>query len=140
VLIRPLSLAIFVFLASSGLATGPHGALAADSGRTVVVPIVALNGSGETGTATLKAIGNKTVVTLRLANGTGKPQPAHFHTGNCEKYGPRPLYPLKDVINGKSTTTVDQPIDKLINGDLIINVHQSYTNIATQAACGISKA
>jgi hypothetical protein len=133
VLIRPLFVGLFAFLASFGLA-------AADSGRTVVVPLDALNGSGETGTATLKALGNKTLVTLKLANGTSLPQPAHFHTGNCVKYGPRPLYPLRDVINGKSTTTIDQPIDKLITGDLIINVHKSYTNIATQAACGIPKA
>src|SRR5579862_6128450 len=95
------------------------GTAGADSGRTVVVPMAALNGSGETGTTTLRAQGNKTVVTIKLSNGSGIEQPAHFHTGTCDKYAPRPLYPLNDVVNGSSTTTLDIPIDKLVGGDLI---------------------
>jgi hypothetical protein len=111
----------------------------ADSGKTVIVPMTALNGSGETGTTTLRAQGNKTVVIIKLSGGSDIEQPAHFHTGTCEKYTPRPLYPLNDVVNGGSTTTIDVPLDKLVGGDLIINVHKSYADIATQAACGVSK-
>jgi hypothetical protein len=111
----------------------------ADSGQTVVVTLNALNGSGESGTATLRAQGGKTVVVIKLANGSGIEQPAHFHVGTCDKYQPRPLYALEDVVNGQSTTTVNVPIDKLTGGDLIVNVHKSYADIATQAACGISK-
>ena len=112
---------------------------AADSGQTVVIQMAALNGSGESGTTTLRAQGNKTVVTIKLSGGSGVEQPAHFHVGTCDKYQPRPLYPLEDVVNGASTTTLDIPIDKLIGGDLIVNVHKSYADIATQAACGVSK-
>jgi hypothetical protein len=115
------------------------GAAAADSSQTVVIPMNALNGSGESGTTTLRAAGNKTIVTIKLSGGSGVEQPAHFHSGNCEKYEPRPLYPLEDVVDGKSATTLDIPIDKLVGGDLIVNVHKSYADIATQAACGISK-
>ena len=111
----------------------------ADDGKTVVVQLGALNGSGETGTATLKAIGSKTLVSIRLSNGSDIEQPAHFHTGTCDKYAPRPLYPLNDVVNGKSETTLNVPIDKLTGGDLIVNVHKSYADIATQAACGVAK-
>jgi hypothetical protein len=107
--------------------------------RTIVVPLGTLNGSGESGTATLHAHGQKTVVTISLSGGSDIEQPAHFHAGTCDHYQPRPLYPLNDVVNGKSTTTVDVPISKLIGGDLIINVHKSYADIATQAACGVSK-
>ena len=114
-------------------------AAAADSGQTVVVTLNALNGSGENGTATLHAQGSKTVVVIKLSNGSGIEQPAHFHVGTCDKYQPRPLYPLEDVVNGQSTTTLNVPIDKLTGGDLIVNVHKSYADIATQAACGISK-
>jgi hypothetical protein len=110
-----------------------------DSGKTVVVTMNALNGSGESGTATLRAKGSKTVVTIKLSGGSNIEQPAHFHVGTCEKYEPRPLYPLEDVVNGASTTTLDVPIDKLTGGDLIVNVHKSYADIATQAACGVSK-
>jgi len=115
------------------------GMAAADTVQTVVIPMNALNGSGESGTTTLRADGNKTIVTIKLSNGSGVEQPAHFHTGSCDKYQPRPLYPLDDVVDGKSTTTLDIPIDKLIGGDLIVNVHKSYADIATQAACGVSK-
>lgn len=112
---------------------------AAATGQTVVVTLKALNGSGENGTATLHAQGSKTVVVIVLANGSGVEQPAHFHVGTCDKYQPRPLYPLEDVVDGKSTTTLNVPIEKLTGGDLIVNVHKSYADIATQAACGISK-
>lgn len=111
---------------------------AADSG-VVVVQLTALNGSGENGTATLRPDGNKTIVTIKLTGGSDVEQPAHFHSGTCDHYEPRPLYPLEDVVNGKSTTTLSIPIDKLTGGDLIVNVHKSYADIATQAACGISK-
>lgn len=112
----------------------------ADGGKTVVVQLGALNGSGESGTATLKSLGAKTLVTIRLSNGGDTEQPAHFHTGTCDKYAPRPLHPLNDVVNGKSETTLNVPIDKLTGGDLIVNVHKSYADIATQASCGVAKA
>ncbi|HEY9179705.1 MAG TPA: hypothetical protein VIO32_03235 [Candidatus Baltobacteraceae bacterium] len=106
----------------------------------VTVSLGALNGSGENGAATLRADGGKTIVTIKLSGGSDIEQPAHFHIGSCDRYQPRPLYPLNDVVNGKSTTTLQIPIAKLTGGDLIINVHKSYADIATQAACGVSKA
>ena len=126
-----------VFFGAIGAAVASPAA--ADPVQTVVIPMNALNGSGESGTTTLRAAGNKTIVTIKLSNGSGVEQPAHFHSGNCEKYEPRPLYPLEDVVDGRSTTTLDIPIGKLIGGDLIVNVHKSYADIATQAACGVSK-
>ncbi len=123
-----------VLFVAASLASAP-----ADAPKTVVVPLAALNGSAESGTATLRAQGAQTLVTIELANGSSQKQPAHFHVGTCDKYQPRPLYPLKDVVNGVSTTTLDVPIEKLVGGDLIVNIHKSYSDIATQAACGVSK-
>ena len=97
------------------------------------------NGSGESGTATLTPNGSKTVVVIKLAGGSSVEQPAHFHTGTCDHYEPRPLYGLNDVVKGQSTSTVNQPIDKLTQGNLIINVHKSYDDIATQVSCGVAK-
>jgi hypothetical protein len=119
-----------------GLAASP--AVRADSG-TVVVKMEGTNGSGESGTATLTPNGNKTVVVIKLSGGSSVEQPAHFHTGTCDHYEPRPLYGLNDVVKGQSTSTVNQPIDKLTGGNLIINVHKSYDDIATQVSCGVSK-
>ena len=127
---------VILSLTIAALSFGPAFA---DNGQTAVVTLNALNGSGENGTATLRAQGSKTVVVIKLANGSGIEQPAHFHVGTCDKYQPRPLYALEDVVNGQSTTTLNVPIDKLTGGDLIVNVHKSYADIATQAACGIAK-
>ena len=103
------------------------------------VPLMAMNGSGENGVAILTPRGTKTLVQLQVHGGSGDPQPAHFHTGTCDKYAPRPLYMLAAVVKGESTTTVDVPIDKLTAGDLVVNVHKSFNDIATIASCAVAK-
>lgn len=44
--------------------------------------------------------------------------------------------PLKDVVVGKSTTVVDEPLGELVNGTVAINVHESAGNLKTYVACG----
>ena len=111
----------------------------ASADDAIRVPLVAMNGSGESGVAILTARGGKTLVQLQVHGGSGDPQPAHFHTGTCDKYAPRPLYMLAAVVKGESTTTVDVPIDKLTAGDLVVNVHKSFNDIATIASCAVAK-
>ncbi|HWT06196.1 MAG TPA: hypothetical protein VN224_10600 [Xanthomonadales bacterium] len=106
---------------------------------TVRIPLTAMNGSGESGVAILTARGAKTLVQLQVHGGSGDPQPAHFHTGSCDKYAPRPLYMLAAVVKGESTTTVDVPIEKLMAGDLVVNIHKSFDDIATIASCAVAK-
>src|SRR5579884_1258239 len=106
---------------------------------TLVVPLQAMNGSGENGTATFTAQGDKTLVVIELSNGTSARQPSHLHLGICDDYTPRPAYGLSDVVNGKSRTLLSAPFEKLVNGSMIVNVHHSYDDIATQSACGIVK-
>jgi len=105
----------------------------------VKIQLDAVGGSGESGIAILTPQGAKTLVELQMKGGSGDPQPAHFHTGTCEKYAPRPLYPLRSVVKGSSLTTLDLPIEKLIAGDLVINVHKSFDDIATIASCAVAK-
>lgn len=105
----------------------------------LVVPLQAMNGSGENGTATLTAQGDKTLVVISLSNGSATRQPSHLHSGTCDDYTPRPSYGLSDVIGGESRTLVSARFDKLVNGSLIVNVHHSYDDIATQSACGVVK-
>jgi hypothetical protein len=119
------------------LAAAPLVAAAADD--AVRIPLGAMNGSGESGVAILTPRGGKTLVQLQLRGGPGDPQPTHFHTGTCDKYGPRPLYMLAAVVKGESTTTLDVPIEKLLAGDLVINVHKSFDDIATVASCAVAK-
>jgi hypothetical protein len=105
----------------------------------VEIHLNAMNGSGESGIAILTPQGEKTIVELKMSGAPGDPQPAHFHSGTCEKYGPRPLYPLRAVVKGGTTTTLDVPIDKLLAGDLVINVHKSFDDIATVVSCTVAK-
>jgi len=110
---------------------------------SVEIPVAAQNGSNEAGVAILTPTGDKgdkTIVEVKLTGGPAGPQPAHFHTGTCDKYAPRPLYPLSAVHDGKSTTTLDVPMSRLLQGDLVLNVHKSLDDIATIAACGLAKA
>ena len=111
-------------------------ALAAD-GPHHVYALSALNGSGELGTVTLTAVGEKTRVDVALANApTDVPQPAHIHEGSCAKLDPKPKYPLANVVDGTSTYMVDVPMAQLIAGGMAVNVHKSTSDIKTYVACG----
>ncbi|MDB5040677.1 MAG: hypothetical protein JWN27_1403 [Candidatus Eremiobacteraeota bacterium] len=131
--VRSFALLSVVLLAASA---APVSA-AADG--PVEIHLNAMNGSGESGTAILTPQGAKTIVELKMTGAPGDPQPAHFHSGTCESYAPRPLYPLRAVVKGGTTTTLDVPIDKLLAGDLVINVHKSFDDIATVVSCTVAK-
>ena len=63
--------------------------------------LAAQNGSGEAGTATLLDGVDGLIVRLRLEGASGD-QPAHIHTGSCDKLNPKPAYPLKTLHDGFS--------------------------------------
>jgi hypothetical protein len=131
---RSTLLAVF---STAALLAAPVFAGAADN--SVKVKLGAMNGSTESGTATLIPKGDKTVVVIDVANGTKDPQPSHFHLGTCDKYNPHHEYNLAPVVEGKSTTTLDASIDKLTGGDMVINVHKSMVDVATISSCAIVK-
>jgi hypothetical protein len=104
---------------------------------TATVQLNAQNNSGESGTATLTAMGNQTKVVITL-NGapSDTAQPTHIHKGTCDNLDPNPTYPLNDVQNGKSETTINASLPSLMMGNFSINVHKSATEISTYVACG----
>jgi hypothetical protein len=97
----------------------------------------AQNASGETGTVSLAPTedGKSTMVTIALKGAPAEAQPAHIHMGPCAKLNPKPAYPLKSVVDGKSVTTVAVAMDKLTTGAYAVNVHKSVSDIATYVAC-----
>ncbi len=102
----------------------------------LTIPIKPLNGSGESGTATLTDTPAGLKVVLSIKGAPAAPQPAHIHKGSCAKLDPKPAYPLTSVIGGKSTTVVKgETIGELL-GKYAINVHKSTTDIPTYVACG----
>ncbi|HET7814065.1 MAG TPA: hypothetical protein VFL13_06800 [Candidatus Baltobacteraceae bacterium] len=126
-----------VFLTAILLAFAP--AVSAGAERSVTVKIAAMNGTGESGIATFIAQGDKTLVVVDLTNAPGLRQPSHLHDGTCDDYSPAPAYPLADVVGGKSRTIVNERFEKIVSGRYILNVHKSYDDIATQAACSVVK-
>lgn len=112
-------------------------AVSAGAERSVTVRIASMNGTGESGTATFTPEGDKTLIVVDLNNAPSVHQPSHLHDGTCEDYSPAPAYPLADVVGGKSRTLVNERFERLVSGRYILNVHKSYDDIATQAACSV---
>jgi hypothetical protein len=104
--------------------------------KTETVQLGAQSGSGESGTAVLTEEGKSTRVVIDLSNGTTEPQPAHIHSGSCAKLDPTPKYALQNVVDGKSTSMVNEPLDDLKSEAYAINVHKSAAQIKTYVSCG----
>ena len=103
----------------------------------VTFDLAELNGSGESGTAVLTTMGDRTQVVLELTNPTSDSQPAHIHEGSCGPgLNPQPLHGLPNVMQGRSETVVDAPLSELTAGGLAINIHHSDADFDTFVACG----
>lgn len=117
------------------LAASPAASPQPDTPR-VTIEFTELNDSGVSGTATLYASGNATIVTLDL-DGTGEDHPAHIHRGACDDIEPEPEYNLQNVGEaGTSTSQVDVPLDQLIDGDYVIDLHLAANQLGTLIVCG----
>ena len=95
------------------------------------------NESGETGAATLVEENGQVVVTLSMLGfPQDTPQPAHIHVGVCPDVG-AVMYPLTNVVNGESTTTLEVTLAQLESElPLGINVHKSAAEASVYTACG----
>jgi hypothetical protein len=139
VFIAAAPLAIVLFLAACGGNSDSEAAAAggAASSEKVIVDLAELDGSGESGTATLTAMDDRTKVVLELQDPTTGSQPAHIHEGSCgPELNPQPLHGLLNVTQGRSETIVNAPLSELTAGGLAINVHQSNANLDRYVACG----
>jgi hypothetical protein len=105
------------------------------SEKSQTITMKAQNDSGETGTTTLKDTPDGLLVTIDLKDAKGS-QPAHIHKGSCAKLDPAPEYPLKNVVDGKSTTTVKGVTISELDGKTAVNVHKSAADLKTYVSCG----
>lgn len=112
-----------------------HAALVLDN--SVTVRLEAQNNSGQSGSATLFPEGDKTRVVIELLNTpAGVAQPAHIHSGSCDKLDKAPKWPLEEVKNGRSVTVVAASIDTLLKDASAINIHKSAADVQTYVSCG----
>ncbi|MGH3091482.1 MAG: hypothetical protein ACRDOG_04015 [Gaiellaceae bacterium] len=106
-------------------------------GEAVEVELSEQNESGQSGTATLEPAGEgQTTVTLELSNPPDVPQPVHIHEGTCAELNPQPAFPLENLEDGASETTVDISVEDLQSGEYAINAHASEEDVETYVACG----
>ena len=97
-----------------------------------MIALSEMNDSGQTGIAILTARGDKTEVVLLATAGIS--QANHIHTGSCKNLG-SVAYPLTDMANGRSVTTVDVTLASLRTGGFAINLHNA-TNASIYTSCG----
>ncbi len=122
-------LAFALFLAFGG-AVG-----AADN--EITIQIGEQNGSGQSGTATLTDLGNgSTRVVVNLRNSPAGPQPIHIHRGTCANLDPAVRFPLQNLMNGKSESTVPAALSAILAEPHAINAHKSPQEPAIYVACG----
>lgn len=106
-------------------------------GMEKVIQLSEQNESSESGTATLTESEGKVVVSLNLNSAPSDiPQPAHIHSGACPDVG-AVAYPLTNVVNGVSVTTLDVTMaDLAAKQPLAINVHKSVPEASVYISCG----
>jgi hypothetical protein len=103
----------------------------------VVIPMHALTGSHEDGSATLTQVADGVRVVVTLAQSTSDAQPTHIHLGTCGAIKKAPEYALKSIAGGASDTVVKGvTLDDLRKGSYAINVHKSATDLETYVSCG----
>ena len=102
----------------------------------VTVELAEVGGSGQTGTATLTAEGEKTRVVISVDSPVSDSQPAHIHEGTCDELNPEPEYGLPNVTAGSSDSTVDVSLDELTSEAYAINLHMSNDDLTTYTSCG----
>jgi hypothetical protein len=132
---RGIVLLALVASLAAGCGGGDDEGTASGDG-SVTVQLSEQSGSGESGTATFTAEGEMTRVEIDISNGTSAPQPAHIHEGSCADLDPQPKYPLQNVVDGKSTSEVQAPLEELKAEAYAVNVHKSESDLMTYVSCG----
>ena len=129
-----LSLAVGL-ACGNGAATGGDEA---DSGGMdpVKISMNELNGSGQSGTATLTASGGGTEVVLSLSEGAMKSKLVHIHNGQYGAELGGVANGLTDFADGNSESMLaDVSLESLLTGGFAINAH-NVKDPSVYTACG----
>jgi hypothetical protein len=112
------------------------GGCGEDSGSgALTVHLDEQNSSGQSGTAMFTSLdGGRTRIVLELTNPPDVSQPAHVHDGTCDDLG-EPVVSLTDVMEGRSETEVEMPLERLSRGDLLVHAHKSAAAYDVSVAC-----
>lgn len=124
---------------NGGEAEEPEGVMEKTEEEKTEVLLTAVDSAvmNQGGTATFIEKDGKVVVTIALTGDPSTvPQPSHIHLGTCAETGDI-VYPLNDVVDGASETTLDTTLDALMaQKPLALNVHKSASELSVYTACG----
>ena len=102
----------------------------------VEISLDELNGSGQSGTATLTASGGAIKVVLSLGEGTMKSGKVHIHNRQCGPDLKGVAHGLTDFTDGNSATTLEGvSLESLLTGGFAVNAHKS-EDPSVYTACG----
>ena len=105
--------------------------------KTLTIPMKALNGSGEDGSALLTQTAEGVHVVIALTHAPDDAQPTHIHIGSCNAINKAPEYGLALTVNGKSDSVVKGiQLADLVKAKYAINVHKSASDLGTYVSCG----
>jgi hypothetical protein len=105
-------------------------------GTALTLDLQEQNDSGITGEVEFSPTSEGDVeVEIEVDGSDGGPHPAHIHEGTCDDLNPSPAFPLTDVVDGRSETTVDVDISELTAQEYAVNVHESAENASVYVAC-----
>ena len=107
------------------------GNLAAES-DSLTISLDEMNGSGQSGFATLSARGDQTEVVVLATAGISAL--AHIHQGSCASLG-GVAHGLSDTSGAISSSTVEATLDSLINGSFAVNLHTD-GDAGVYSSCG----
>jgi hypothetical protein len=110
-----------------------------DPGAGVERGIEQVNNSGQVGTVTLFNAGpNTRAVVILHGTSPGRVQSVRVYRGpSCDDLGTSgPVYFLSDMKNGRSSSIVKAPEDKLLSGNYNVVVFSSNQRGARAVACG----
>ena len=83
---------------------------------------------------TEEASGLRIVISVEPAEPAA--QPIHIHAGTCETVG-EVVYSLENVVGGQSSTLLpDLELAAIAHGDMVINLHRSFSEFRVFTACG----
>jgi hypothetical protein len=134
-LLLPTIISAFLFLTAFSLASAQDAEVTPppDAPR-LSLTFTELNDSGVSGVATLYGDGDSTIVEITVSD-AGPNHPAHIHKGTCDDLDPNPVFPLENVIGGKSISVVDASLDELLSGGYSIDLHMSVNELGTLVVC-----
>lgn len=112
-------------------------AIAPAAGQSIFsVPLDDVDDSGISGGASIRGVDGQVEITVFISQGDDSGvHPVHVHEGTCEELGDV-AYPLENISEGESVTTLDLELSELMTGDYAINAHASEDDLATHVMCG----